>query len=118
MSELAESNISCVNDVFIKQIRFRHAGDMMVTHAHVYDHQTLLASGSVDISVDGVVMQYTAPAIIVIAAGKHHALQATCDETVAYCIHAIRGGDSVDNAEPLVMGHENDEVHQVTIGEV
>jgi quercetin dioxygenase-like cupin family protein len=106
MSELAESNISVVNNVFIKQLFFALAGQQAITHAHVYDHQTLLAVGALRLTVDGVATEYQAPAILVIAAGKHHGMTALVDGTVAYCIHAM-------NDEPLVMGIENDQLTQL-----
>lgn len=118
MSELADSNISLVNNVFIKEIRFRHAGDRSITHAHVYDHQTLLSTGAVALTVDGQTTRYEAPAIIVIVAGKHHGFIALADETVAYCIHAVQDGLPLDAAAPLVIGMSNSAVHQVTLGEV
>jgi quercetin dioxygenase-like cupin family protein len=113
MSELAESNISVVNDVFIKQITFRKAGDTTVTHAHVYDHQSLLAVGRCKVTVDGEVSFWQAPSILVIQAGKHHQIEALEDGTVAYCIHAIKGAESIDEADPLVMGLSNRELSQL-----
>ncbi len=107
MSELAESNISLVEGVFIKQMHFRDKGWVAVTHAHVYDHQTLLSSGALRVTVDGLVLDYHAPTIIVIAAGKHHALESLEANTVAYCIHAM-----TDNA-PLVHGIANDDLRQL-----
>jgi len=110
MSELAESNISVVNDVFIKQMFFKEKGDTALTHAHVYDHQTLLSVGSLNVTVDGVSMIYTAPAIVVIQAGKHHMLEALEAGTVAYCIHAVNGSADIDDAQPLVQGCANTEL--------
>ena len=106
MSELADSNISCVNNVFIKQMVFRKAGQIAVTHAHTYDHQTLVATGALRVIVNGHVTEYRAPAIIIIAAGQHHGLEALVDQTVAYCIHAMTD-------EPLVQGIENDALHSL-----
>ncbi len=106
MSELSDVNISVVNDVFIKQIVFPYVGYTMMTHAHVYDHQTLLASGAVHIMVEGIGQHYTAPAILVIQAGKHHSIQSTAEGTVSYCIHAIKDG-------PLVQGIANDDLYDL-----
>jgi quercetin dioxygenase-like cupin family protein len=107
MSELAESNISIVNDVFIKQMVFRKAGDRVMTHAHVYDHQSLLATGRLKLTMDGAESYWQAPSILVIEAGKYHLMEALEDQTVAYCIHAIKGADYMDDAEPLVIGLSN-----------
>jgi quercetin dioxygenase-like cupin family protein len=107
MSELAESNISLVNDVFIKEMVFVKKGWIAQTHAHVYDHQTLLAAGALRVTVDGVSEEWRAPKVLIIAAGKLHRLEALEDGTVAYCVHAVKGGDTIDEAEPLVQGQEN-----------
>lgn len=109
MSELADSNISVVNDVFIKQIKFGKAGLMSRTHAHLYDHQTLLASGRVALYVEGdlTTHSYQAPAILVVKAGLVHTFESLEPDTVLYCIHAMKGGDTIDEAEPLVHGIAN-----------
>jgi len=113
MSELADSNISLVNGVFVKQMRFRKAGWIARTHAHNYDHQTLVASGRLMVTVDGIVSFYQAPSILVIEAGKQHLLEALDDETVAYCIHAVTGSDNLDDAESLVVGVPNAALHDL-----
>ena len=113
MSELSESNISVVNNVFIKQMVFALAGQRAVTHAHLYDHQTLLASGSLRIIVDDVRRDYRAPAILLIQAGKHHGMEALEDGTVAYCIHAMTHGETLDEADPIVQGVENRQIEEM-----
>jgi quercetin dioxygenase-like cupin family protein len=113
MSELAESNISIVNDVFIKQMVFKNKGDMIVSHAHVHDHQTLLGVGSLEVTVDDLAITYRAPTIILIQAGKYHAIEALEAGTVAYCIHAIKGADHIDEAEPFVIGISNRALSQL-----
>lgn len=110
MSQLADSNISVVNDVFIKQMVFPYAGYTVMTHAHVYDHQTLLAVGSLRLTSEGRIRDFTAPAIVIITAGTHHGMQALQDGTIAYCIHAIKGGMTIDEAQPLVQGFQNTEL--------
>jgi len=107
MSGIADSNISVVNNVFIKQMVFPLVGYRVVTHAHVYDHQTLLAVGAVRMTVDGVSTEYQAPAILIIQAGKHHGIEALKDGTVAYCIHAMTG------EEDLVQGIPNESLAHI-----
>lgn len=107
LSELADSNISLVNNVFIKQMVFRGIGWTVMTHAHVYDHQTLLSVGALRVTVGAEVTDYQAPTIIVVKAGLHHRMESISDFTVAYCIHAINGSACVDDAESLVMGQSN-----------
>ncbi len=106
MSELADSNISVVNNVFIKQMVFPYRGYRVMTHAHVYDHQTLLAVGAVRLTVDRISTEYHAPAILVIHAGKHHGIEALADGTVAYCIHAMADGvDFVQDIPNEALAH-------------
>ena len=107
MSELADVNLSLVNDVFIKEMVFREKGWKALSHAHIYDHQTLLASGALRVTVDGEARDYRAPKIIVVQAGKYHMMESLEPNTVAYCIHAVKGGASIDEAEPLVEGTPN-----------
>ena len=112
MSELADSNISVVNDVFIKQIHFREAGWVTRSHVHTYDHQTLLAAGTVRMRVEGdpIVRVAVAPQILMVKAGLVHEFESLEPDTVLYCIHAIKGGDTIDEAEPLVQGQSNAEL--------
>ena len=106
MSELADTNISIVNGVFIKSMVFKR-GQVVLTHKHTYDHQTLLAVGQLKVSIAEKSVVYTAPTVIVIAAGKSHFLEGLADQTVAYCIHAMTGSDNIDEADPLVRGRLN-----------
>ena len=106
MSELADTNISIVNGVFIKSMAFKR-GQVVMTHKHTYDHQTLLAVGKMRVSIAEKSVIYTAPTIIVIEAGKSHFLEGLADHTVAYCIHAVTGSDDLNEADPLVQGRLN-----------
>lgn len=78
--------------VYAKRIRFE-AGQIAVSHAHKFDHLSVLASGRVRLDVEGVVTEYTAPAEIVVEAGREHALEALTD-AVWYCIHATDETDA------------------------
>jgi hypothetical protein len=89
------STISCVASVFIRQMLFEKNGDVNEGHAHVFDHQTLLARGSIKAVVDGHTSYFTAPQIIFIKAGILHEFTAMEDNTLCYCIHALRDGDDV-----------------------
>ena len=89
--------ITNVSNVCVKQMHFVKAGDFMTGHAHTYDHTTLLASGSVLVTVEGVSKEFKAPQILVITKNKVHDLVALEDDTVCYCIHGIRDGDGVED---------------------
>ena len=81
-------------------MKFNKAGCVEEGHKHYYDHATLLATGSLKVSVfdpvkteylEGVV--YKAPTMIFIRKGLVHQLEALEDDTVAFCIHALKDED-------------------------
>lgn len=77
--------------VFIKHIPLPRKGNCVVQHSHNYDHVTLIASGSVMMTVDGKESYHEAPSFIKVEAGKHHAFVAVDNNTNAYCIHDLTG---------------------------
>ena len=89
------SAIGCVANLYSRQMHFKKAGDTETGHTHPFDHLTLLASGSLQITVNGKTTQFKAPHMIYIKAEHMHELVALEDNTVAYCIHALRDGDAV-----------------------
>lgn len=90
-------HIGCVANLFSRMMRFEKAGDIEVGHTHQFDHLTLLAKGKLKVTVEGQVTEFTAPHMIYIHKDKVHELEALVDETVAYCIHALRDGDGVED---------------------
>jgi quercetin dioxygenase-like cupin family protein len=90
-------SISCVANLFCKQMVFAKAGDVEQGHCHAFDHTTLLGSGSVMVKVNGRSTKFKAPQMIFIKAELEHEITALEDNTVAYCIHALRSGDGVDD---------------------
>lgn len=90
-------SINCVANLFCKQMFFTKAGDVEQGHCHNFDHTTLLGSGSVEVKANGKVTKFTAPQMIFIKADVEHEITALEDNTVAYCIHAIRDGDGVED---------------------
>jgi len=89
--------IGCVANLFSRMMHFAKAGDIEFGHVHQFDHLTLLASGALRVTVDGVASEFTAPHMIFIKAEKNHELVALKDDTVAFCIHALRNGDGVED---------------------
>ena len=92
-----ESKISLVANTWVKQMSFVKAGDINAGHKHIFDHQTLLAKGKVKVTVNGKDSEFTAPTIIFIRAGFEHQIEALEDDTICYCIHAIRNGERVED---------------------
>jgi len=78
-------------------MNFKAVGDVEYGHTHQFDHLTLLAHGSLQVTVDGVATKFKAPHMIYIHKDKHHELVALEDNTVAYCIHALRDGTRVED---------------------
>lgn len=99
-----EIKIGCVANLFSRQMHFQNAGDIEVGHVHQFDHLTLLAEGSLRVTVDGKTTDFKAPHMIYIHKDKQHELVALEDNTVAYCIHALRDGDGVgDILDPSMI---------------
>lgn len=89
--------LGMVSNIFSKMMHFVKAGDMEQGHCHQFDHLTLLATGELSVKVDGVATAFKAPHMIFIRANVEHELTALADGTVAYCIHAIRDGERVED---------------------
>jgi len=83
-------NIGTVANVFVRQMVFAAAGDQEFGHEHPFDHMTLLAKGSMSVTVGDKETVFTAPSMIYIEANTRHTLVAVSEQTVAYCVHALR----------------------------
>lgn len=99
--------ISCVANLWSRMMHFEKVGDIELGHTHDFDHLTLLASGSLEVTTNGVATIFNAPHMIYIRKDINHKLVALQDNTVAYCIHALRegntSGDIIDpNSIPLI----------------
>ena len=96
-------HIGCVANLYSRMMHFEKAGDVEVGHTHQFDHLTLLAKGKLKVTVDGVASEFTAPHMIYIHKDKVHELEALTDETVAYCIHALRDKETGDILDPSLI---------------
>lgn len=95
--------LGCVANLFSRMMHFAHAGDTEQGHTHNFDHLTLLAKGKLKVTVDGQMSEFTAPQMIYIKADKTHELVALEDDTLAYCIHALRTKDGSDILDPSMI---------------
>jgi quercetin dioxygenase-like cupin family protein len=88
-------------NLFIRVMIFEKAGDESDYdgHVHSYDHAHFLSCGVMDVTVNGEVTRYTAPAMIWIKAGVGHKQTAAADNTIGLCIHALRSKDG--SGEPV-----------------
>lgn len=94
------NKFTCVSNLWVRQMFFEKAGDANEGHTHDYDHITLLAYGSVKVHVEGNVTEFKAPHMIYITKGKSHFIEALEDNTVAYCVHALRDAETQDIIDP------------------
>jgi len=95
MPDMPDAAIGCVANLWSKQMHFKKAGDTEQGHSHLFDHLTLLAAGSLQVTVDGLESKFKSPQMIYIKAGKKHELVALEDNTIAYCIHALRDDEGI-----------------------
>lgn len=96
-------HIGCVANLYSRMMHFAKAGDIEVGHTHQFDHLTLLAKGKLKVTVEGVSTEFVAPHMIYIHKDKVHELEALTDETVAYCIHALRDKDTNEILDPSMI---------------
>ena len=87
--------LGSVANIYSRMMHFEKAGDIEGGHTHDFDHLTLLASGALEVTVEGVASEFVAPHMIYIHKDKVHELVALEDNTVAYCIHAMRDSGGV-----------------------
>lgn len=92
-----EIQLSCVSNVYIRMMHFKHSGDIEKGHSHPFDHTTLLSYGSLEVSANGSTKVFHAPQMIFIKKETMHELKALEDGTVAFCIHAIRNGERIED---------------------
>lgn len=99
-----ETTMACVSNLWVRMMKFEKAGDKNEGHEHNFDHITLLATGSVEVDVEGQKTIFKAPHLIYIAKGKRHYLTALEDGTIASCLHALRTGErEEDMLDPAMI---------------
>ena len=98
--------IKLTDDLFIKTAVVADAGTVVPTHAHTYDHVTLLAYGRMRVEAGGELLgDFTGPTGILIRAGTKHTMTTLTSGVVFACIHALHGTDGV----------EIDEMHELEL---
>lgn len=104
MTQYAPSvSVAAVANLFSRMMHFKSAGDIEYGHTHQFDHLTLLATGALRVTVDGEPTDFKAPHMIYIHKDKFHELVALEDNTVAYCIHALRDMETGDILDPSMV---------------
>ena len=94
-----EVKLLAVSNVFSRLMHFVNKGDVEQGHKHIYDHGTLLSTGSVRVEMlddNGLVLgskEFVAPTFLFIEKNKNHRITALEDNTICACIHALRDVD-------------------------
>lgn len=92
-----------IGNVWIRQNRLERSGDTAGGHTHFHDHVSLLVKGSVAITVgDAPPKTFVAPTFVIIKKERRHKIVALEDDTVFYCLYAMRDvhGEVVDICQP------------------
>lgn len=113
--------IGYFGNIWVRSHYLQYAGnDNGGGHKHHFDHITLLIRGSVEVEIEGYPpKQFKAPTFIVIKKEHKHKFTALEDDTVYYCVFALRDIDgevtdiySGDNS-PYDAVIENQEALQI-----
>jgi len=94
-------------NIWVKQNLLLKGGDNGGGHAHKFDHVTLLCQGKVKVEIEGhEAKEFTAPTFIIIKKEHQHRITALEDNTIYYCVFALRDvdGEVVDD----IYGAEHD----------
>lgn len=95
-------------NIWVRQNLLKKSGDTNDGgHKHKFDHVSLLTQGKVKVEIDGYPSkEFTAPTFIVIRKEHNHKFTALEDNTVWYCVFALRDM----NGEPIedLYGQEHD----------
>lgn len=97
--------------VYAKETRIPK-GMILVQHKHHYDHISILASGTVELEVDGVRSAISGPTCLTIEANKHHGVKALTD-CVWFCIHATDVADPNKVDEVLISDSDDSEMQAI-----
>lgn len=100
MNEFPKTTMATVSNLWFRQMVFEASGDRNEGHVHNFDHCTLVAKGRVAVHVEGKITEFDEGSIIVVSKGQSHFIEALTDGAVAYCVHAIRNGERVEDIIP------------------
>ncbi len=94
-----KSKVSIVSNVWIREVILEAKGEAYDGHSHTFDHQHLLAIGSIEVTQEGVdgAQVFTAPQMILIPKDVKHGFKALTENTLGYCIHPIREGYRIED---------------------
>lgn len=86
--------IGYFGNIWVRQNLLENKGDATKGHYHKFDHISLLATGKVRVHIEGFEpKEFTAPTFIVIKKEYQHNFEALEDNTIWYCVFALRDQD-------------------------
>jgi hypothetical protein len=92
-----------VGNIWVRQNYMQKAGDVVGGHMHYHDHVSLLVKGSVQVQInDEPPKDFVAPTFIVVRKEHRHKITALENDTIWYCVFAMRDidGDVADIIDP------------------
>lgn len=91
---LERHELGYFGNIWVRQNLLLKAGESTQGHHHKFDHVSLLASGKVRVEIEGYEpTEFTAPTFIVIKKEYSHKFTALEDNTLWYCVFALRDVD-------------------------
>lgn len=94
------SELGWFGNIWVRQNVLANLGDSYDSHVHKFDHVTLLAKGKVCVQIQGCEpKEFVAPTFIVIRKEHKHQITALENDTIYYCVFALRdlNGDVVED---------------------
>lgn len=101
-------------NIWVRQNHLLKDGDNGGGHEHNFDHVTLLCKGKVRVEVENnAPKEFTAPTFIVIRKEHKHKITALEDDTIYYCVFALRNidGEIVDD----IYGNQHDPISSLPV---
>lgn len=95
---LTQAELGYFGNIWVRQNLLEKTGTSTVGHKHKFDHVSLLTQGRVQVHVEGYEpREFSAPTFIVIRKEHNHTFTALADNTIWYCVFALRDL----NGEPI-----------------
>jgi hypothetical protein len=95
-----KNHMGYFGNVWVRQNILEKAGDTNGNgHKHKFDHVSLLTQGKVKVEIDGYPpKEFTAPTFIIVRKEHNHKFTALENDTIWYCIFALRDldGEPID----------------------
>ena len=103
---MLREELGFIGNIWVRQNYLELAGDKVGGHVHYFDHVSLLAKGSVEVTIDGKEPRtFHAPTFIVIRKNHRHEITALENDTSWYCVFAVR---DIDGNQSEIVDVKND----------